>query len=112
MAEDIEFSHRVFRAFGKPLMISNTGLVVHRPSPGERVTGTDTKAAMFFYNRYLVMLAASVNHPVVGHVAFLWTIIRLLTKLSRDLGLSIACRGLKMAVRQVKMDRAELAPRI
>lgn len=107
MAEDIEFSHRVFRSFGKPLIISNTGHVIHRPSPGERVTGTDKKAAMFFYNRYLLMLAASPEHPVAGHIAFLWTTARLLIKLSRSFGTSTAFRGLKMAVRQVRRDKTE-----
>jgi len=108
LAEDIEFSHRVYKHYGRPLMVAEKGRVVHHAVSGERVAGTDAKAAMVFYNRYLVMLAASQRRRLAGHLVFAWTALRILVKLSRSFGVRTALRGLRMAVRQVLKDRKSI----
>jgi hypothetical protein len=85
-------------------MVPEKGCVIHHAVAGERVAGTEKKAAMVFYNRYLLMLAASRNHPFAGHFLFLWTVLRIWVKLSRSFGFSVAYRGLQMALKQVLKD--------
>lgn len=101
MCEDVEFSHRIFLKYKYPLMIAPQGLVLHRPVPGKRFEGSEEKAAMYFYNRYLTMRTASVNAPLVGGILFFWTMIRLWKKIAKESGAKIAWKGLRKAWREV-----------
>ncbi|EFC90260.1 glycosyl transferase family 2 [Dethiosulfovibrio peptidovorans DSM 11002] len=103
--EDIEFSHRVFRRYGKPLYIAEGGYIVHRSAVGDRLWGVD-RAAATFYNRYLTMKVASENHPILGHLFYLWAVGRRAIKMSREFGLEKTFKGLLLAISAIRKERA------
>lgn len=102
--EDIEFSHRVFRRYGKPLYIAEDGYIVHRSAVGDRLWGVD-RAAATFYNRYLTMKVASENHPILGHLFYLWAVGRRAIKMSREFGLKKTFKGLLLAISAIRKER-------
>jgi GT2 family glycosyltransferase len=46
--EDVDFSHRVFLHFSRPLLVSGSGLVVHHAAPGQRIYGRRFLAARYY----------------------------------------------------------------
>jgi len=96
--EDIEFSHRVFLHYGKPLLISKQGFVFHRHPKSHSTEMTENKIAMFFYSRYLIMKVASKRSPVLGRLGFRFNIIKRFIKMGAAYGWGKTWKGLRMAM--------------
>jgi GT2 family glycosyltransferase len=93
LGEDIEFSHRVFRRYRKPLRIAAKGKVVHRPSPKPRFAATETALAARLYNRCHLMKAASANRPLRARAGFFWFFLRTVFAASFSLGVMPSFRS-------------------
>lgn len=96
--EDVEFSHRVYRKYKVPLVISDRGKVIHRPAPGSRVSDTRSWIACLVFNRFHVLKAASGSLFWFGFAGYMWSMIRLFCKMSRKHGLSTTYAGFKLAI--------------
>ena len=101
MFEDIEFSHRVFRHYGTPLLVASNGSVSHHSVSGSRIVGAEKKAAMYLYNRYLSMRITSADHYLMGRFSFAWALARSFLKLSRECGTFATIRGFLMAAKKI-----------
>lgn len=102
MGEDVEFSHRVFLRYKRPLDIISDGYVIHHMAEGARIPGNANRIASTFFNRYLLMLAASERGPFIGRLSFWWGTIRRLFKFLRQDGFSPAFQGLFLFVQRLK----------
>ena len=49
-SEDLDFSHRVFLHFKKPLLVLNQGFAIHHGATGKRTSNCSTWSAMKFFN--------------------------------------------------------------
>jgi glycosyltransferase involved in cell wall biosynthesis len=107
MAEDVEFSHRVFLRYKTPLIVAEEGFVRHHSAAEGRDRNDIKSIAMFFYNRYLVMQAASVRAPLWGRVAFGWNVMRRFIIMTSNCGFLNTKKGFVLAVQQVLNDKKE-----
>lgn len=105
MSEDVEFSHRVFLRFRRPLEVPAKGTVTHHESPGGRGGIDEKRMAMVFYNRYIVMKTASQRDPLLGRIAYGWNMARSFFSMGFLHGFSAACKGVALAVRQILSDK-------
>lgn len=108
MSEDVEFSHRVFLNYRTPLQVPEGGYVRHFEVPEGRQKFTETKIAMLFYNRYLVLKVASIRAPIYGKIAFAWNILRRFISTTFRQGFSNTKNGFVLAIRQIRKDREKL----
>lgn len=104
MGEDVEFSHRVFLRFGRPLEVPAKGTVVHHEVPGGRGRMDENRMAMVFYNRYIVMKTASQRAPLLGRTAYGWNMARRFLSMGIRNGFSPVYRGAGLAIRQIMKD--------
>lgn len=102
MCEDIEFSHRVFLHYKKPLMICKRGCLYHRPTLGGRIAGSDKRIAMIVFNRFLSMKVACRRSPLLGYLGYTWSMLRFFFRSSVKDGFDITSKGFSMAIREMK----------
>ncbi len=105
LGEDMEFTHRVFKKFRTPLIVTEKGKVIHRPNQKERITGTWQKAATLYYNRYLLIkVSMSEWPPFWTNLVFFWTCFRLTRKNLRSCGMKATWKGFKKAISEICRD--------
>jgi GT2 family glycosyltransferase len=102
MGEDVEFSHRVFLRYRRPLDIISDGYVIHHMAEGARIPGNANRIALTFFSRYLIMLIASERGPFIGRLSFWWGTARRFFRFLRQDGFSPAFQGLSLFVQRLK----------
>ncbi|MEA4951923.1 MAG: glycosyltransferase [Aminivibrio sp.] len=105
MGEDVEFSHRVFLRFGRPLEVPARGKVIHHEAPQGRSGIDEKRIAMFFYNRYIIMRLSSQRAPLWGRIAYGWNMVRRFFFMGFRCGFSPVFRGAVLAWRQIQLDK-------
>ena len=103
--EDVEFSHRVYLKFQRPLRISSKGEIIHRPAPVSRVSDPRTWIATLVFNRFQILKVASGSLFWLGFLGYFWSMIRLFRKMSRQYGSVNAWSGFRLAIRRLLADR-------
>lgn len=96
--EDVEFSHRVFLHYGKPLFIAKQGFIFHRHPKAGLSEMTESKLAMMFLSRYLIMNVASIRSPVLGRLGFGFTVLKRFIKMGIAYGWGKTWKGFRNAV--------------
>ena len=71
MAEDVDFSHRVFLRFGEPFLIASESLVVHHLSPGGRIGSDIAKLSAMYFNT-MIMKENFKEYGKYNAMSFLW----------------------------------------
>jgi glycosyltransferase involved in cell wall biosynthesis len=71
IGEDYDFSHRVWLYYGKPLLISISGFVVHHNVQAARISNGPVKAAAIYYNTARIRDGFRVYRPY-KLLPFLW----------------------------------------
>ena len=107
MAEDVEFSHRVFLSSDSPLLIPSEGDIRHHGVLESRGMVDERTIAMFFYNKYLVMQVASVRAPIWGKVAFAWNIAKRFVSMAFRNGFDVTKKGSALAFQQIIDDNKQ-----
>ena len=105
LAEDVQFSHRIFRNKMK-LMLSGKGYVIHHQSKGGRLAKAETFAAQI-YNQFLTWKTAIYPYNKLSVFVYLWSlsgeILRYyLAGIFRNDFLKI--KGVSMGLRAIVLD--------
>jgi len=101
LCEDVEFSHRVFLHYRHPLLVPWEGRVVHHEVEGARTPESEEKTAMFFYNRYILMLTSSQRAPLLGRAGFVWNMTRRFISMAFQNGFMVTFKGFCVAWKKI-----------